>query len=124
MKGRKRLLTCTRMQPTQGQPVVVDDEGNGFKQDSVLRIGVLNLLGLGRLLGFVKNRLKTLGQAAPQRRILCNHKPVITTSSSVLLQDTPLRQMFMYIINIWPTRESSRSGCLFKVSVLYFPVKM
>lgn len=91
MRGQKRLLTCTRAQTTQDQPVVVDDEGNGFEQDSVLCIGVLNLLGLGRLLGFIENRLKTLGQAAPQRCILCNHKPVITTSS-VLLQDTPLRQ--------------------------------
>lgn len=87
MKGQERLLTCARMQATRDRPVVVDDEGNGFKQDSILCIGVLNLLGLGRLLGFVKNGLETLGQAAPQRRILCNHKPVITTSSLVL-QDT------------------------------------
>lgn len=75
MTGQTRLLTCTRVQATQHRPVVVDDEGNGFKQDSVLCVGVLNLLGLGRLLGFIEDRLQTLGQAAPQRRILCKHTP-------------------------------------------------
>lgn len=53
---------------------MVDDEGNGLEQDRILGIGVLDLLGLGRLLGFVENGLQALGQAAPQRGVLCNQQ--------------------------------------------------
>lgn len=53
---------------------MVDDEGDGFKQNGVLRVRVLDLLGLGRLLGFVEDGLQTLRQTAPQRRILCSNK--------------------------------------------------
>lgn len=55
------------------QPVVVDNEGDGFKQDSILRIGVLDLLGLGWLLGFIEDGLQTLRQTTPQGCILCNN---------------------------------------------------
>lgn len=55
---------------------MVDDEGNGFKEDSVLCIGVLHFLGLGWLLGFVEDSLQTLGQATPQRCVLCNDKTI------------------------------------------------
>lgn len=36
---------------------MVDDEGDGFKQNSILCIGVLDLLGLGRFLGFIEDGL-------------------------------------------------------------------
>ena len=39
---------------------MVDDEGDGFKQNCILCIGVLDLLGLGRLLGFIEDGLQTL----------------------------------------------------------------
>lgn len=42
------------------QPVMVNDEGDGFKQDGILCVRVLNLLGLGRLLGFVEDGLQAL----------------------------------------------------------------
>lgn len=46
------------------QPVMVDDEGDGFKQNSILCVGVLDLLGLGWLLGLVEDGLQTLYQTA------------------------------------------------------------
>lgn len=46
--------------PLPTAPVIVDDEANGLKEDSVLGIGVLHLLGLGRLLSLVEHGLKTL----------------------------------------------------------------
>lgn len=40
-------------------PVVVDDQADGLEElPGVLGVGVLHLLGLGRLLGFVENRLR------------------------------------------------------------------
>lgn len=45
-------------------PVIVDDEADGLEEDSVLGVGVLHLLGLGRLLRFVQDALQALGQAA------------------------------------------------------------
>lgn len=56
------------------QPVMVDDEGDGFEQNSVLGVGVLDLLGLGWLLGFVEDGLQTLCQTTSQRCILCKNK--------------------------------------------------
>ena len=41
--------------------VHVDDEIDGLEQNGVLGVGVLHLLGLGRLLGFVQNSLQALG---------------------------------------------------------------
>lgn len=38
-------------------PVMVDDEGDGFKQNGVLGVGVLDLLGLRRFLGFIEDGL-------------------------------------------------------------------
>ena len=46
--------------PLPTAPVIVDDEANGLKEDSVLGVGVLHLLGLGRLLGLVEHSLQTL----------------------------------------------------------------
>lgn len=64
------------------RPVVVDDEGDGFKQNSVLCVGVLDLLGLGGLLGFVEDGLQTLRQAAAQRCVLCNNRQRVLNNSS------------------------------------------
>lgn len=55
-------------------PVMVDDERDGFEQNGVLCVGVLDLLGLGRLLGFIEDGLQTFCQATAQRSILCNNK--------------------------------------------------
>ena len=49
---------------------MVDDEGDGLKQNSILGVGVLHLLGLGRLLGLVQDGLQALGEASPQRAVL------------------------------------------------------
>ena len=49
---------------------MVDDEGDGLKQNRVLCVGVLDLLGLGRLLSFVQDGLQALGEATPQRAVL------------------------------------------------------
>ena len=51
-------------------PVIVDDEGDGLEEDGVLGVGVLHLLGLGRLLGLVQDGLQALGEASPQRAVL------------------------------------------------------
>lgn len=59
----------------------MDDEGDGLKQNGVLGVGVLHLLGLGRLLGFVEDGLQTLGQATSQRRILCSDKEYVLKTS-------------------------------------------
>lgn len=63
-----RLNMRGRSPPAGGgggdSPVVVDDERDGLKQDGVLGVGVLHLLGLGRFLGFVQNGLQTLHQTA------------------------------------------------------------
>lgn len=67
------------------QPVMVDDEGDGFKQNGILCVGVLDLLGFGRLLGFVEDGLQTLCQATSQRCILCNNKGNILNTSWPLL---------------------------------------
>lgn len=48
----------------------MNDQGNGFKQDGVLGVRVLDLLGLGRLLGFVQNGLQTLHQTSLDGAIL------------------------------------------------------
>lgn len=53
---------------------MVDDEGDGFKQNSVLCIGVLDLLGLGWFLGFIEDGLQALDQTTSQRCILCSNK--------------------------------------------------
>lgn len=39
------------------QPVMVDDKGDSFKQNSIPCVGVLDLLGLGWLLGFIEDGL-------------------------------------------------------------------
>lgn len=64
-------MLCRRRE--SDQPVVVDNEGDGFEQHSVLRIGVLDLLGLGWLLGFIEDGLQTLCQTTSQGCILCNN---------------------------------------------------
>ena len=57
--------------PTGGPlPVIVDDEGDGFEEDGVLGVGVLHLLGLGRLLGLVQDGLQTLHQPALDGAVL------------------------------------------------------
>lgn len=53
----------------RGPPVVVDDKADGLEEHGVLGVGVLHLLGLGRFLGFVQNRLQALGQAASHCRV-------------------------------------------------------
>lgn len=55
----------------QGSPVIVDDEADSFKKDGVLGVGMLDLLGLGWLLGFVEDSLQTLNQAAFHCCIFC-----------------------------------------------------
>jgi len=57
----------------------VNDQVDSFKQNGVLGVGVLNLLGLGRLLRLVQNRLQTLGQSILHRCI------VYSTSDSLML---------------------------------------
>ena len=56
---------------------MVDDQADGLEEHSVLGIGVLHLLGLGRLLGFVENRLQALGQAATHCRVFWAKQPAI-----------------------------------------------
>lgn len=70
---RTRRLQICLLKASMGRlaPVVVDDERNGFEENGILGVGVLNLLGLGRLLGFVQNSLQTFRQATPQCRVLC-----------------------------------------------------
>ena len=48
----------------------MDDEGDGLKQNSILGVGVLHLLGLGRLLGLVQDGLQALHQPALDGAIL------------------------------------------------------
>lgn len=55
-------------------PVMEDDEGDGFKQDSVLCIGVLDFLGLWWLLGFIEDGFQALCETTPQGCVLCNNK--------------------------------------------------
>lgn len=52
-------------------PVIVDDEADGFKKDGILGVGMLDLLGLGRLLGLVEDGLQALDQAAFHGCIFC-----------------------------------------------------
>lgn len=63
------------------QPVMMYDEGDGFKQNSILCVGVLDLLGLGWLLGFVEDGLQTLCQTTTQRCILYNNKDYVLRTS-------------------------------------------
>lgn len=49
---------------------MVNNEGNGFKQDSILCVGVLDFLGLGRLLSFIEDGLQTLCETTSQGCIL------------------------------------------------------
>lgn len=42
----------------------MDDEGDGLKQNGVLGVGVLHLLGLGWLLGLIEDGFQTLHQPA------------------------------------------------------------
>ena len=58
-----------RGEAERGPPVVVRDQADGLEEHGVLGVGVLHLLGLGRLLGFVENRLQALGQAATHCRV-------------------------------------------------------
>ena len=48
---------------------MVDNQADGLEEHGVLGVGVLDLFGLGRLLGFVENRLQALGQAATHCRV-------------------------------------------------------
>lgn len=64
---------------------MVDDEGDGFEQNGVLGVGVLDLLGLGRLLGFVEDGLQTLCETTPQRSVLCNTKGLTSQSRWLFL---------------------------------------
>lgn len=50
---------------------MVDDQTDGLKQHGILGIGVLYLLGLGRLLGLVQYGLQALAQPPPDCRVLC-----------------------------------------------------
>lgn len=59
----------------------MDDEGDGLEQNGVLCVGVLDLLGLGWLLGFVEDGLQTLRQTTSQRRILCSDKDYVLNTS-------------------------------------------
>lgn len=61
---QKQTDGCFVFSPTLGDkqsaydlPVMVDDEGDGFKQNGVLGVGVLDLLGLRRFLGFIEDGL-------------------------------------------------------------------
>lgn len=49
-------------QPPRQAPVIVDNEADGLEEDGVLGVGVLDLLGLGGLLGLVEHGLQTLHQ--------------------------------------------------------------
>lgn len=60
---------------------MVDDEGDGFKQNSILCVGVLDLLGLGWLLSFVEDGLQTLCQTTSQRCVLCNDTDYVLNAS-------------------------------------------
>lgn len=51
-------------------PVIVDDERDGLKENGVFGVGVLDLLGLGWLLGFVQDGLQALHQPAFDGAIL------------------------------------------------------
>lgn len=51
-------------------PVIVNDKSDSLEKDGILSIGVLHLLGFGRFLGFVKNRLQTLNKTAFNSAIL------------------------------------------------------
>lgn len=71
MEGRKEKQV-NKGGAEGNQPVMVDDEGDGFKQDSVFGVGVLYLLRLGRLLSLTEDDLQALCQTTPQRCVLCN----------------------------------------------------
>lgn len=60
---------------------MVDNEGDGFKQDSILCVGMLDLLGLGWLLGFIEDGLQALCQTTSQRCVLCNNKGCVLNAS-------------------------------------------
>lgn len=62
-------------------PVMVDDEGDGFKQNGVLGVGVLDLLGLRRFLGFIEDGLQTLGETTSQRGVLCKENQTLQAPS-------------------------------------------
>ena len=70
-----------------GLVVHVDDEGDGLEQHRVLRVGVLDLLGLGGLLRLVQNPLQTLQEPRSVRWVLSKRPPVhshtITCRSSL-----------------------------------------
>lgn len=64
------LIASTKDTFERYSPVIVNNESNSLEQDGVLGVGVLYLLGFGRFLGFVENRLQTLHQTAFNSTIL------------------------------------------------------
>ena len=54
----------------------MNDEADGLKQHRILGVGVLDFLGLGRLLGLVEDGFQTLGQAPSDSSILCRKAQV------------------------------------------------
>lgn len=49
----------------------MDDEADGFKENGILGIGVLDFLRLGRLLGLIEDSLQALNQATFHCCIFC-----------------------------------------------------
>lgn len=72
-------------------PVVVDDETDGFKEDSILGIGVLDLLGLGWLLGLVEYSLQALNQTSFHCCIFCGEKQRVQRPGSSMLEQVPAK---------------------------------
>ena len=58
------------MNVVQCSPLEVQNEVDGFKEHGVLSVGVLDLLGLVRLLGFVQYSLQCLTQSSTNNRII------------------------------------------------------
>lgn len=52
----------------------VDDKINGFKENSIFGIGVLNFFGFRRFLCFVQNCLQTFCEACANTWVLCTFK--------------------------------------------------
>ena len=64
-------------------PFEVQYEVDGFREHSILCIGMLNLFGFARFLGFVQHCLQRLAQTSTNNRVICNKTRENLTSNTV-----------------------------------------
>ncbi len=81
-------------------PVIVNDERDCFEEYAVLRVGVLNLLRLGRLLRLVQDRLQTLVQTTADTRIL-GRRVILKQTQQLDGQPEMCYEMKLFIIRQW-----------------------